>query len=174
MSGPGSSVLRGRCWRFGDGVDTDVILPGHALLASRAEQAATAMEAVRAGWSDLVEPGDVLVAGHGFGAGSGRPAARVLLDVGIAAVLAESVNGLFFRGAAAYGLPCLEVAGVHACTSEGDELEVDTDAWTVTHVPTGRTLTARPVPPSLRASMVGGGVVGALRAAGYVAEETIP
>ncbi len=80
---------------------------------------------------------------------SGRPAARVLKELGIACLLAESINGLFFRNCVNYGFPALEVPGVHDAFAEGDRAEIDFVAGTVRNARTGRTLTGHRWPDPL-------------------------
>ena len=90
-------TLVGRVWKFGDHVNTDLIMPMRAISLPRRERPRWAFSADRPGWASEVRPGDVIVAGENFGTGSSRPAAEVLKDLGIACVLAETINGLFFR-----------------------------------------------------------------------------
>ena len=85
----------------------------------------------RPGWSAQVEAGDLIIAGENFGAGSGRPAARFLREIGIAGVVAESIAGLFLRNAINSGLPVLECAGIAAALREGEVLEVEYRSGTV-------------------------------------------
>jgi 3-isopropylmalate/(R)-2-methylmalate dehydratase small subunit len=161
-------VATGTAWVFGDRMDTDLIMPMRALEGPRDEQAPYVFSANRPGWSALVKPGDVIVAGSGFGIGSSRPAARVLLDLGISAVVAESFNGLFLRNAATSGLPCLTIPGITGEIAEGDEVSVDFDAWAITTVANGRSYEARRPPSMLLELMTGGGLLPILVSQGYV------
>jgi 3-isopropylmalate/(R)-2-methylmalate dehydratase small subunit len=162
------TTLTGRVWSFGDDINTDLILPVHAILRERHEQARYVFEANRPGWAEQVAPGDILVAGESFGLGSGRPAARVLSDLGIAAVIAESINGLFLRNAVTSGLLCLKMDSARECFKEGDEAEIDSDAWSVTNVSSGVKYTADALPRLLREMMTTGGIMPFLTAGGYV------
>lgn len=162
------ATVEGGCWLFGDDIDTDLILPVYAAISPREGQRDTVFEANRPGWVPLVRQGDFIVAGRGFGLGSGRPAARALVDVGIAAVIASTVDGLFLRNAVVYGLPVLEVAGATAAFTEGDRARVDLDAWSVRNLRTGAEHQAKRVPDSLREMMVSGGVLPWLESQGYV------
>ncbi|MPZ80063.1 MAG: 3-isopropylmalate dehydratase [Actinophytocola sp.] len=164
------TTVEGGCWLFGDDIDTDLILPVHAAISPRAGQRDTVFEANRPGWVPLVQPGDLIVAGRGFGLGSGRPAARALIDVGIAAVIASTVDGLFLRNAVAYGLPVLEVPDATAAFVEGDRALVDLDAWSVRNLRTGARHQAKRIPDSLRETMISG-VLPWLAAQGYVRVE---
>lgn len=160
--------IAGRCWMFGDDIDTDLILPVHAAISSREQQSSAVFEANRPGWVDQVRPGDLLLAGLRFGMGSGRPAARALRDVGIAAVIAASVDGLFLRNAVVYGLPVLEVGCLTDGFVEGDHACVDYGSWTVENLRTRVTYQGKALPASLRETMMSGGVLPRLRRHGYV------
>lgn len=160
--------MTGRVWLFGDDINTDLIQPPKAVFRPPAEQPALCMSANRPGWAQQVEPGDVLVAGRNFGTGSSRPAARVLKDLGIACLVAESINGLFFRNCVNYAFPALEVPGVRAVFSEGDIAQIDFDGARVTNLATGATATGTPWPPSLRDILDAGGLIPLLTAEGLL------
>lgn len=161
--------LRGRTWKFGDDINTDLIQPMAAILRPLEEQPRWAFRASRPGWAHQVKPGDILIAGRNFGTGSGRPAARVLKDLGIACLLAESINGLFFRNCVNYALPVLEVPEVAGAFAEGDEAEVDFEAATVRNLGTGAALSGRPWPPALLQILQAGGVLALLEQEGLLA-----
>ena len=161
------TTVTGRAWVFGDRMDTDLLMPMVALEGPRDKQPAYVFSANRPGWSALVQEGDVLLAGTGFGIGSSRPAARVLKDLGISVVAAASFNGLFLRNAAAAGLPCLTIAGINEQIAEGTEVVVDFDRWAIT-TSDGRTFAAEPLPSMIRDLMTGGGLVPMLVAHGYI------
>jgi 3-isopropylmalate/(R)-2-methylmalate dehydratase small subunit len=163
------SDLTGRVWLFGDNIDTEVILPTVVLMRPRAEQAGHVLSAVRPGWAELVRPGDIIVAGESFGIGSGRPAPRVLKDLGIAAVIADSVAGLFLRGAVTEGLPCVAAPGVSAGFAEGDELELEFAGWIIVNGRTGARYAGQGIPGRLGAMMLSGGVMPFLFENGYIA-----
>lgn len=162
------SAVTGRAWVFGDRMDTDLLMPMVALESPRAKQPAYVFSANRPGWSALVQKGDVLLAGSGFGIGSSRPAARVLLDLGISAVVATGFNGLFLRNAAAAGLPCLTIEGINEQIAEGTTVVVDLERWTISTPADGRTFEAAPLPQMIRDLMTGGGLVPTLVAKGYI------
>lgn len=160
--------VRGRVWVFGDDVNTDLIQPMHVLFKPVAEQPGWCMSANRPGWAEQVAEGDVLVAGRNFGTGSSRPAARVLRDLGIGCLLAESINGLFFRNCVNFALPALEVSGVSGLFVEPDEAEIDFAAAAVRNLRTGETLQGEPWPDRLRTILEAGGLLPLLEAEGYV------
>lgn len=138
-----------RTWKFGDHINTDLILPGPVMLLPFDEQPQYVFQANRPGWTKLVRSGDILIGGHNFGTGSGRPAARSLKVLGISCLVAESINGLFFRNCINYGLYPLECPGVAAAFSEGDIAAVDYSTFTVQNLTTGEELSARPLPEML-------------------------
>jgi 3-isopropylmalate dehydratase small subunit len=98
-------LMWGRVWCVDDDINTDLILPIHVLRVPPPERPQHMFMANRPGWAALVRPGDILVAGKNYGMGSSRPAAQVMKDLGLACLLAESVNGLFFRNALNYAFP---------------------------------------------------------------------
>jgi 3-isopropylmalate/(R)-2-methylmalate dehydratase small subunit len=110
----------------------------------------------------------VIIAGTGFGIGSSRPAARVLGDLGISAVVAPGFNGLFLRNAATAGLPCLTIAGINEQIAEGTEVVVDFERWSISTPADGRTFEAEPLPQMIRDLMTGGGLIPTLVAQGYI------
>jgi 3-isopropylmalate/(R)-2-methylmalate dehydratase small subunit len=163
--------LRGRVWKFGDHVNTDLIMPIRAISLPRRERPRWAFSAERPGWSSEVRPGDLLVAGENFGTGSSRPAAEVLKDLGIACVLAESINGLFFRNCVNYALPALEVRGIAAGVSEGEEVEVEFEGAVVRNRSRTTELHGEPWPPMLLDVLRAGGLVPLLERKGLLLPE---
>src|SRR5436305_1272695 len=133
-------MLSGRVWNFGDDINTDLMLPGPLLTASEAEQARAVFSANRPGWVDQIAVGDIIVSGRNFGTGSSRPAARSLRNLGLGALIAESINGLFFRNAVSFGFLALECPGVAAAFAEGQTAEISLDDWTVRNRDTGAVL----------------------------------
>ena len=114
----------GRVWKFGDDIDTDVIIPGKYLRTKEMQTfAAHAMEGVDPEFAKNVKPGDIIVAGTNFGCGSSREQAPLALKyAGVACVIAKSFARIFFRNAINVGLPLLE-ADVDC--QEGDEVRID-------------------------------------------------
>jgi 3-isopropylmalate/(R)-2-methylmalate dehydratase small subunit len=123
----------------------------------------------RPGWVDQVQNGDAIVGGFNYGMGSSRPAARSIRNCGIEFLLAETINGLFFRNAVNYGLLACECPGVSSTFGEGDTAELDIDAWTVRNPRTDQMLKVSPVPQQLLAMMLGGGVYPVLEQQGLIA-----
>jgi 3-isopropylmalate/(R)-2-methylmalate dehydratase small subunit len=159
----------GRVWKFGDHINTDLMLPGPFLYRSPEDQARAVFMNHRPGWVELVRQGDVIIGGFNYGMGSSRPAARSLRNCGVGFLLAETINGLFFRNAVNYGLLASECAGVAAAFEEGDVAELDIDVWRVRNPRTGDVLQVTPVPQRLLSMMLGGGVYPVLEREGLIA-----
>jgi 3-isopropylmalate dehydratase small subunit len=155
------AVLRGRVWKYGSNVDTDAIIPARYLNVSTPEElAAHCMEDLDARFAGLVQEGDVVVAEANFGCGSSREHAPLALKgAGVSCVVAASFARIFFRNAINIGLPILECPEAVAGTEEGQTLEVDLEAGTVTNVDSGQTYEAEPYPPFLMGIIEAGGLV---------------
>ena len=148
-----------KAWVFGDDVDTDAIAPGRYMKFGIDEIARHCLEAVDPAFASEVERGDVVVAGRNFGAGSSREQApEALKHLGIAALVAESFAGLFYRNAINLGLPALVCAQAKRIRS-GDELRIDCQAGTVENLSTGEKLACEPIPPFLMEIVRDGGLV---------------
>ncbi len=160
--------FKARIWKFPANINTDLILPGGSIYLSQAEQARLVFKANRPGWNDLVEPGDIIVAGRNFGMGSSRPASRSLKNLGIGCVLAESINGLFFRNCVNYAFPAMECPGVAELFTEGDVAEVDFATGAVRNATTGKALTARVLPAKLLELLKAGGIYPLLEMKGII------
>ena len=162
-------MIAGRVWKFGDDINTDLMLPGAVMAKPEAEQARAVFAANRPGWIDQMKRGDVIVAGRNYGMGSNRPASRSLRNIGVGFLLAESINGLFFRNSVNFGFLALECPGCFAAFEEGDQAEFDPDAWTVRNLRTGATLKPLPIPERLLALMTSGGLYPVLEKGGFIA-----
>jgi 3-isopropylmalate/(R)-2-methylmalate dehydratase small subunit len=165
------SNFGGRVWKFGDDIDTDLIIPGFAIFLDRAGQMEACMSANRPGWSAQVQPGDVILAGHNFGVGSGRPIGNVFKYFGIAGIIAESFNGLGMRNCINVGLPLLSCVGILDAFEEGDVVEADWGDGRVVNASKGTSLTGQPVPGALQEIIAGGGVEQMLRKEGFLSGE---
>ena len=161
-------MMTGRVWLFGDNINTDLMVPSEVTYASPEKQARAVFQANRPGWVDEVEQGDVLIGGRNFGMGSSRPAARSLRNLGLSCMLAESLNGLFFRNAVNFGFVAMECPGVLALFNEGETAEIDMEAWRVTNGDTGKSLPIVPIPEELRSLMTGGGIFPHLEKLGLI------
>jgi 3-isopropylmalate/(R)-2-methylmalate dehydratase small subunit len=161
-------ILRGRVWKFGDNINTDLILPGHAVMRPVDQQPRYAFEANRPGWAQEVRKGDIILGGRNFGTGSGRPAARILTQLGIAVVVAETITGLFFRNCVNYGLPAVSCPGILDAFQEGDEAEVVVPEGAVRNVRTGASLAGQAIPAPLFEIVCAGGVFPMLEREGLI------
>lgn len=166
--------FRARVWKFGDNINTDLILPISAFYLGVEEQARHVFGANRPGWVDLVEPGDILLAGRNFGMGSSRPAARLFNILGMSCLVAHSINGLFFRNAVNWAFPAMECPDIDDAFEEGQIAEVDFTQASVTNLDTGTRLPAKPVPPQLLDIIQGGGVYELLERDGYLKPKAKP
>jgi 3-isopropylmalate/(R)-2-methylmalate dehydratase small subunit len=161
-------MITGRTWMFGDNINTDLMMPGPALYLPKEERIRYIFQANRPDWIELMRPGDIILAGQNFGVGSSRPAALSLRDVEVACVIAESINGLFFRNAVSFGLPALECPGITKAFSEGDIAEVDLASAIVRNASSGRSVTGISVPEDLVALMLEGGILPRLEKQGLI------
>jgi len=112
-----------RVWKFGDNINTDLILPNVAFYLTPQEQLKYIFRANRPGWVDLVQPGDILIGGRNFGMGSSRPAARNLKNLGLACLVAEGVNGLFYRNCVNFAFLQPSAPGCSSCSTKAISLK---------------------------------------------------
>jgi 3-isopropylmalate/(R)-2-methylmalate dehydratase small subunit len=155
MTGSGKAH---RVWRLGADVDTDALAPGHAMKHGIETIARYCLEAMRPDFAREVRPGDVIAAGPNFGIGSSREqAAAVLVQLGVAAVIAPSYGGLYFRNAFNVGLLLLTCAEAETL-QEGDTVSLDV-AQPAVLAPDGRVLTCEPVPGFLMDMVRAGGLM---------------
>ena len=172
----GQSLLRpnrvkftARVWKFGDNINTDLILPNVAFYLTPEEQLKHIFRANRPGWVDLVQKGDMLIGGKNFGMGSSRPAARNLKNLGLACLVADGINGLFYRNCVNFAFPAMECSGIENLFNEGDTAEVDFDSGTVKNLTTGRSANAKTIPPQLLKIVEAGGIFPLLEKEGSIA-----
>ena len=149
-------VMRGRVWRFGDSIETDAINPYYRY-PTMEELKQHTMEAYRPEFPKEVKPGDILVAGRNFGCGSSRPG-LVLREVGIVAIVAESVSRLFLRNSIARAIPILIAPGVTSIVEDGETLEIDYPAGVIRNPASGRSVELRKFPPLIEEIFAAGGL----------------
>ena len=118
-------IIKGKVWIFGDNISTDLIFPHSALRLSPEEQIKMVFCDNRPGWHALVTDGDIIVAGKNFGTGSARPGAVILKRLGLGGLLADSINGTFYRNCVGYGFPAMQCGNVSDIFKEGDIAEFD-------------------------------------------------
>jgi 3-isopropylmalate/(R)-2-methylmalate dehydratase small subunit len=148
-----------KAWVLGDDVDTDVLAPGAYMKYGIEEIAKHCLESVEADFSRQVKPGDFIVAGRNFGAGSSREQAPAALKhLGVAALVAESFAGLFYRNAINLGLPAVACAQAKRIR-QGDQLTVDISAGCITNLTTGETLACEAIPAHLMPMLRDGGLL---------------
>ena len=149
----------GRAWKFGDDVDTDVIIQGKYLVINEPEELAKhVFESIRPEFAKNVKPGDFVVAGENFGCGSSREHAPLALKAtGIRAVIAKSFARIFFRNAVNIGLMVVEcdTDGI----DDGDEIELELERNVVVNVSKGEEYRIRPMPDFLRRIIEKGGLI---------------
>jgi len=154
--------MSARVWRVGDDIDTDALAPGAYMKFGIDEIARHCLQRVRPDFASGVQPGDVLVAGPNFGIGSSREqAAAALVHLGVAAVIAPSFSGLFFRNAFNVGLLLLTCAEAEQL-SEGELVTLDPDQGLVRNEK-GHALTCEPVPDFLLDMVRAGGLLNLLK-----------
>jgi len=157
--------VNGTAVKFGDNVDTDVILPGkYLVLIDPNELAKHAMEGLDPAFPEKAEKGVMVVGGKNFGCGSSREQAPLALKyAGVQCVLAESFARIFFRNAINIGLPVIEYKGISAAVETGDKLMVDFEAGTIQNLSKGKSFQAAKLPPFILAILADGGLIENLR-----------
>ena len=152
---------RGIVHKYGDNVDTDVIIPARYLnLSDKKELAAHCMEDIDPGFIGAVKPGDVMVAGKNFGCGSSREhAPMVILHAGISCVIAASFARIFYRNAINIGLPILECPQAAQEIAAGDEVSVDFNTGIITNHASGKSYSASPFPEFIQQIISAGGLL---------------
>ncbi len=153
--------LKGRVWKYGDHVDTDVIVPARYLNMWTADELAPhCLEDLDAGFASRVQAGDILVAGQNFGCGSSREHAPLAIKgTGVSCVVARSFARIFYRNAVNVGLPIVECPAAVEETEQGHCLEIDLEEGCVTNLDTGRRYRAEPYPPFMMEIIRAGGLV---------------
>lgn len=129
------SIIQGRIYKFGDNINSDIIIPGRYLIyIDRERLAQHAFEMLGEGFPNKLKGFDILVAGRNFGCGSAREqAATAIQGLGIKAVVACSFARTFYRNAINDGLPIVECAALYGAVTEGDEISIDLAAGVVRH-----------------------------------------
>ena len=151
----------GFAYKYGDNVDTDVIIPARYLNTSEpAELAKHCMEDIDAQFAGKVVEGDFIVADKNFGCGSSREHAPIAIKAsGVKCVIAASFARIFFRNCINIGLPIMECPEAAAKISSGDDIDVDFNTGVITNVTTGKSYKAEPFPEFMQKIMAAGGLV---------------
>ena len=138
----------GTVFKYGDNVDTDVIIPARYLNSSDPKELAThCMEDIDKNFVNRVKPGDIIVATKNFGCGSSREHAPIAIKAsGVSVVIAETFARIFYRNAINIGLPIMECKEAAEAINAGDEVSVDFDSGIITDITTGQTFKGQPFP----------------------------
>lgn len=151
----------GKVYKYGDNVDTDVIIPARYLNApSPDELAKHCMEDIDATFAQKVQPGDIIVGGANFGCGSSREHAPIAIRAcGVSCVIAPSFARIFYRNAINIGLAILECPEASEKIEAGDEVSIDFDTGLITNATKGETYQANPFPDFIKEIIQAGGLM---------------
>ncbi|WP_303247748.1 3-isopropylmalate dehydratase small subunit [uncultured Methanobrevibacter sp.] len=152
--------MKGKVWKFGNDIDTDIILPGRYLIYTDEERLSEhCMEGLDEDFNEKFNKGDFIVAGNNFGCGSSREHAPISLKgLGVSAVIAESFARIFYRNSTNVGVPLLEAPGITDLVEEGEEIEVDMEKGTITSQ-NGESITFKKLPPFMLEILEKGGLI---------------
>lgn len=157
-------IAQGKVHKYGDNVDTDVIIPARYLnTSSHQELAAHCMEDIDKDFVNKVQPGDIMVAEKNFGCGSSREHAPIAIKTsGISCVIASTFARIFYRNAINIGLAILECDEAARDIQAGDEVRVDFDTGLIENLTTGKTYQAEPFPPFIQNIIAKGGLLNSI------------
>ena len=152
--------MKGTAWKFGNDIDTDIIIPGRYLIYTDEERLSKhCMEGLDSEFNKKCKKGDFIVAGTNFGCGSSREHAPIALKgAGVSAIIAESFARIFYRNATNVGIPLLEASGISKFIEDGDEIEIDLDKATIKSQD-GEILTFKKLPPFMLEILEQGGLI---------------
>jgi len=152
---------KGFVHKYGDNVDTDVIIPARYLnIADKKELATHCMEDIDKNFVQVVKGGDVMVGGFNFGCGSSREhAPMVIKESGISCVIAKTFARIFYRNAINIGLAILECPEASEKIQSGDEVSIDFDTGLITNLTKGETYQANPFPEFIKEIIQAGGLM---------------
>jgi 3-isopropylmalate/(R)-2-methylmalate dehydratase small subunit len=154
-------ILKGKVYKYGADVNTDVIIPARYLNVSDPDKLAKhCMEDIDKNFLKTVKPGDIIMATSNFGCGSSREHAPIAIKAsGVSCVIADTFARIFFRNAINIGLPVLECPEAVANTKHGDTLEVDLAVGKIKNITSGKSFTAAPYPPFMSELISAGGLI---------------
>ena len=152
--------MKGTAWKFGNDIDTDIIIPGRYLIYTDEKRLSEhCMEGLDAEFNKKCKKGDFIVAGTNFGCGSSREHAPISLKgIGVSAVIAESFARIFYRNATNVGVPLLEAPGITKIVEDGEEIEVDMEKGCITSA-NGESITFKKLPPFMLEILEQGGLI---------------
>lgn len=158
-------VVQGSVHKYGDNVDTDVIIPARYLNTSDHDELAShCMEDIDSDFVNRVKPGDIIVAGKNFGCGSSREHAPIAIKAsGISCVIASTFARIFYRNAINIGLAILECDEAARDISAGDQIKVDFDTGVIQNLTTGKEYQAEPFPPFIQNIIEKGGLMNTIK-----------
>ena len=158
----------GCVFKYGDNVDTDVIIPARYLNApEKSELAKHCMEDIDTSFVQKVQPGDIMVGGWNFGCGSSREHAPIAIKAsGVSCVIAKTFARIFYRNAINIGLAILECEAASNGIDDGDQVEIDFDTGVITNVTKNETYQAEPFPDFIKDMIQKGGLMASIKAAG--------
>ncbi len=153
--------LEGHVFKYGDNVDTDVIIPARYLNSSDPKELAVhCMEDIDSTFTSRVKPGDIIVAAKNFGCGSSREHAPIAIKAaGVSCVIAETFARIFYRNSINIGLPIVECPAAAEAISEGDEVEVNLDTGVITDKTQGKSWQGQAFPPFMQKIISAGGLI---------------
>ena len=156
---------KGTVFKYGDNIDTDVIIPARYLnTQSAAELASHCMEDIDKTFITRVQPGDIIVGGENFGCGSSREHAPLAIKTaGVSCVIAKSFARIFYRNSINIGMPILECPAASEAIANGDTVAIDFDTGVITDETTGQTFQAAPFPPFIQKIIAAGGLMNSLQ-----------
>ena len=157
---------KGKVFKYGDNVDTDVIIPARYLnIADPKELSTHAMEDIDADFVKNMHPGDIVVATRNFGCGSSREHAPLCIKTaGISVVIAKSFARIFYRNSINIGLPIMECPEAVDAINAGDTVSVDFDTGVITDETNGKVFHAEPFPPFIQEIISAGGLMKSIKA----------
>lgn len=158
-------IFNGKAIKYGDNVDTDVIIPARYLnTIDKKELASHCMEDIDKSFKDKVRQGDIMVAGFNFGCGSSREHAPIAIkESGISLVIARSFARIFYRNSINIGLAIVECDEAVDGIQEGDTVEADLDNGVIYNRTTGKSFQTQPFPPFIQKIITNGGLVNSIQ-----------
>ena len=156
--------MKGKVWKFGNDIDTDIILPGRYLIYTDEERLSEhCMEGLVPNFKNNANEGDFILGGTNFGCGSSREHAPIAIKgCGISAVIAESFARIFYRNATNVGVPLLEAPGVSEIIEDGEEIDVDMEKGLIISE-SGKKIEFKKLPPFMLEILESGGLINYLK-----------
>ncbi|MFN2364597.1 MAG: 3-isopropylmalate dehydratase small subunit [Halarsenatibacteraceae bacterium] len=157
--------LEGNAWKYGDDIDTDVIIPARYLNTSDPDELAKhCLEDLDEEFTEKMTEGDMIVAGNNFGCGSSREHAPLAIKTaGVSCIIANSFARIFYRNSINIGLPILESEDAVSSISEGDRISVDLDQGLIKNLSSGEEFQAKPFPKFMQELIASGGLINYLQ-----------